>query len=834
MSKSKSLAFYLDPDELGVRKRKRNLKFSRAGGCLNCPGQAGAKSPKMNPCGSGHKRIMLVGESPGRSEDAAGMPFVGPSGEFLSDALHAHGIDMGMGCLRTNVVQCFLSEQGTGKKALLTKCVKKCLPRVEQQIRDMSPKLILALGGVAAKTLLDPPSGFAITKVRGLTIPSWKYNCWIGCLLHPAFVLRSESNSYGAIDTREVFYRDMAACLEYLNRDIADVPVLTEQGYQHIFDFEEAKALLVKLSQLDTLVAFDYETTGLNPFAADFQLYSVAFAFEEGGELKRYFLPLAYNSTWDESQLAAIMAGLKTFLLSDTSKCLQSWDYEQRCSFAVMGIAIKNVVYDTMVGHHIVDQRKGTCGLAHQTFVNFGVKYKSKIDFSKVNVGLLDNLPAYNALDAGYTLLLSKKQRLRLAANPALVGAYDFFHKGIPVLSEMSANGIGLDIAALQKMKTEAEAEIEEVEARLAENEITVAAKRSINFGSNNDVRWLLFARMRLTPVNVTDKKVSSVDVETLEAILRDQLNAESVAGKLLADLMRLRKLSKFVGTYLKNLIGLSDQGAVIHPTYHLHTTETYRSSSSDPNWQTQPIRDEEFKKIREAVVPARGDAFLEGDFGGAEVRVIGMFSKDPKLTRYIQDVYDFHKEWAAKCFQVPIGQVDKAMRYRGKNEFVFPNFYGAIYQSIARNMGLDENFIAVKQREFWSEFPEVKAWQNKTIDFYRRHGYVETPLGFRRRAPLDFRKIINTPVQGTSFHLLMAGLVEGSRTMHERGLRSKLVSQVHDSVLIDLFIDEVDEVVAIMNKALQRKRYDWMGEITMQVDWSVGYNWHDMKELDL
>ena len=137
-------------------------------------------------------------------------------------------------------------------------------------------------------------------------------------------------------------------------------------------------------------------------------------------------------------------------------------------------------------------------------------------------------------------------------------------------------------------------------------------------------------------------------------------------------------------------------------------------------------------------------------------------------------------------------------------------------------------------QEDFWKEFPGVKTWQNKLHSFYKRNRYVETFLGFRRRAPLDYTKIINTPIQGTAFHLLLAGLVEAHGLMAKARLKSRIVSQVHDSILVDLFSEEVVEVLSILKMCLEKKRYDWMGDVPMEVEWSVGSNWCDMEEIDV
>ena len=173
--------------------------------------------------------------------------------------------------------------------------------------------------------------------------------------------------------------------------------------------------------------------------------------------------------------------------------------------------------------------------------------------------------------------------------------------------------------------------------------------------------------------------------------------------------------------------------------------------------------------------------------------------------------------------------------RYLAKNQFTFPEFYGSYYRSIAaKNPQWSEAVVHDVELELWDTFPLIKEWQARQIEFYRRHGYVDTYLGFRRHAPLSQNQIINTPIQGTASHLLFDGMCRISDGIERLGLRTRMFVQVHDSVLFYLVGEEANEVSSLIRVGLEQKRFDWEGDVEMRVEAKMGINWGTMEGIEL
>jgi DNA polymerase-1 len=177
--------------------------------------------------------------------------------------------------------------------------------------------------------------------------------------------------------------------------------------------------------------------------------------------------------------------------------------------------------------------------------------------------------------------------------------------------------------------------------------------------------------------------------------------------------------------------------------------------------------------------------------------------------------------------------QVDKKMRFVGKNKFVFPEFYGAGAFSIAANTGLPIQQVERVENEFYGMYSGVSRWQEMKWDEYQKYGYVTTPLGFRRRGPLEYTQVVNTPIQATAFHALLDALIRATAEFRRLKLRSKMVLQVHDSILIDTVASEHDLVMEIINEYTSDKAlWKWCTGARLNVDWQKGSNWLDMEEL--
>jgi len=233
-----------------------------------------------------------------------------------------------------------------------------------------------------------------------------------------------------------------------------------------------------------------------------------------------------------------------------------------------------------------------------------------------------------------------------------------------------------------------------------------------------------------------------------------------------------------------------------VHPCYNLNIADTYRSSANDPNIQNVFKHnvfkhDPELKRFRRCIVPSAGRIILEVDYSGLEVRVIAMASGDVELIRQICEGVDTHRRWASEIYQKPQEEISKDERFQGKNSFVFASFYGAVPDSIARNFpNVPDGHIAKVQEKFWSEFHGVKSWQEQTV-----------------RIEIELER---------------------------RGLQSRPIFEIHDSIAIDTVPAEAEEVVELVTEIMVSKRFDWQGDVPLAVEWEVGYpSWYDLAPLN-
>jgi DNA polymerase-1 len=286
-----------------------------------------------------------------------------------------------------------------------------------------------------------------------------------------------------------------------------------------------------------------------------------------------------------------------------------------------------------------------------------------------------------------------------------------------------------------------------------------------------------------------------------------------------------------------------SNVDGYLHPSIDLNHVASGRSNSSDPNLQNVPVRDEKSAKIiRGGFIPSPGNLLMEADFKAIEVRVMACYTHDPVLISYILDeTKDMHTDQAARIFKLKQFEVTKQIRHIGKNDFVFPEFYGDWYETCAKsawedcdplttksgmpvkehlaNKGITtlksfKKHLEIVEKDFWSMLKITKRWRQTVVNDYLQKGYVDTFFGFRRNGYLEKNQIINTPVQGTAFHCLLWAYNRLTRLFKEMELVSKLIGQIHDSILSDVHPKEQIIVANLMRQVMEKDiaaKFDWI-----------------------
>jgi len=471
-----------------------------------------------------------------------------------------------------------------------------------------------------------------------------------------------------------------------------------------------------------------------------------------------------------------------------------------------------------------------------------------------------------------------------MVVKPTQETAYELLHRGAIALSDISSNGVRVDTEYCERAFTELTGEIEDLEDELHAlpemKEWRRVKGRKLDLGTNDQVAELLYDRMGLDPARKTGlAQKRAVDADSLM-----QLDVEWIPR-----LIRWRRLGKARDTYLSSILREAVDG-YLHPLFKLHTVPTFRSSCSNPNFQNMPIRNPEIGRIiRSAIIPRPGRQILELDYSGAEVRVAACYHKDPGMIRYILDPSkDMHRDSAGDCYVLPPELVDKHIRFSGKNDFVFPEFYGSYWANVAQSLWTSsakleirdgENMrdhlarqrvrvqiprprgdrtswewgtvhldgpepfswhIRMVEKKFWGErFPVYARWKEDWWDGYLKRGYIDMKTGFRCSSVMGRNDCINYPVQGAAFHCLLQSAIDLNDWLLYNKLDTVIIGQIHDSLVLDVVPAELDDVLEAAVRTMGpelREKWPWI-IVPMEVEADlapVDRSWHEKKEIKL
>ncbi|MHA1363977.1 MAG: DNA polymerase [Candidatus Freyarchaeota archaeon] len=845
MGRQKS--FFFSADELfnggchgskvGARgKRRSKLSTYEGFGCITCGLDKACRSPRIRRYGEGRKRILVVGMCPGRDEDIAGIPFVGRSGKYLRGALDLVGIDLDKDCIRTNVVACYPGKDSYGRdKKPTDRQIKSCVANLHRDIRETSPDLILCLGNEAINAVLHHRilGEFGVGKVHGKVFPCHEWGCWVGCSYHPSFFLHKESKP-NQPSHNSVFIQDLVNIFSYLDEPLPSP--LTDKGNKCLLDVDEVVESIRRFSSSEKPVSFDYETTELSPYNESSQVVSIAVCNDVGNAV---FIPLAMKREggfiFSEDERKTIFSAWKDFLKSDAPKVVQNYYMEGIWSIRVFGQEMKNFIWDTQVGAHILSNRVGTSSLDFQAFEMTGHIYGDMVNKTEMASEPIDLVCTYNCWDARYTLMAYYRQISLMDDSRKKFAALSM--RSLISLARASNRGILIDTSVFDEFRGEYLEELKKCEKNVLSlpviRRFEEENRSKFNLSSSVQLQKVIYEICREPKVEVTSTGKGSTSEGVLKRMLEETKNED--VKVLIGNLLRRRKLTGFLKR-IESYEELIDSESRVHPTFNLHIADTYRSTSTDPNIQNVYKRDKELIKFRRAIVPSPGNVFLEADYSGIEVRCIAMESGDPELIRQIKDGVDTHLRWASLILDKPESEVDpKEERYRGKNQWVFPCFYG----QTPKNLSKAWPDVPVRRIErlfdrFWQEFSGVRRWQERMIKFYNENGYVIGRTGFWRIGPLSVFQLYNNTIQGIAYHLLQDAFNRIDDYLVENGFRSRLVAEIHDAVLVDAHIDEVEKIVEICTEIMCSKRFDWQRDVPLSVSWEIGINWYEMEKLDI
>jgi len=594
----------------------------------------------------------------------------------------------------------------------------------------------------------------------------------------------------------------------------------TKHKYFLIDTKEKRTSLIEKLSQ-QRAFCFDTETTGLDTNKAELIGFSFAFIPKQA-----YFvsLPEDYNHAYQ------IVKEFKTvFENPDIEKTGQNMKFDISI-LKKYDIKVKGKFFDTMIAHYLIQpEMRHNMDFLAEVYLDYtpvsiesliGKKGKNQLCMRTVPIDLLKE---YACEDADITLQLKNVFEHKLDETNTRKLFNDIEMPLINVLASMQAQGVNIDTKILKDYSVQLEKEIKEVE-----KEIIDIAGMDFNISSPKQLGQVLFEHLKIVK---NPKLTKTKQYSTGENILIKLVNKHPVIKKILD----YRSLMKLKSTYVDALPEMiNPKTGRIHTSYNQAVTATGRLSSNKPNLQNIPIRTERGKEIRKAFVPKNEHyTWLSADYSQIELRVIAEISKDKEMIKDFKNNLDIHSATGSKIFGVKYEDVTKEQRRKAKT-VNFGIIYGISAFGLSQRLNIKRKEAAEIIEQYFIKYPAIKDYMNKTIEFARENGYVETIMG-RRRYIRDInnnnailkgyaeRNAINAPIQGSAADIIKIAMNNIYKEINAKNLKSKMIIQVHDELNFDVLTEEIDIVKNIVKENMCNAI---PMSFPLEIDMNTGKNW--------
>lgn len=594
----------------------------------------------------------------------------------------------------------------------------------------------------------------------------------------------------------------------------------TDHNYQLVDTIEGISELVGKLLN-QKMICFDTETTGLDPNNSE--LVGISFAVKPH---EAWYIPI--SDKYHEAQ--RIVQVLKPLFESGSIlKIGQNIKFDINI-LSWYDIQVAGPFFDTMIAHYLLQpDMRHNMDVLSETYLNYepvsieeliGKKGKKQLSMRDIDIELVKE---YACEDADITL------QLKNVFEPSLkkTGTHKLFDKTemplVPVLASMELEGIKLDVVALNEFSKQLEKEIIKIETTIFE-----LADTEFNIASPKQLGEVLFEKLAITS---KPKKTKTGQYKTGEDILTKLIFKHPIVEEIL----EYRSLTKLKSTYIDALPALvNPRDGRIHTSFNQAVAATGRLSSNNPNLQNIPIRSEKGREIRKAFIP-RNDNFvlLAADYSQIELRIIAHLSKDKAMIEAFKDGRDIHTATAARVYGVEYHEVTQDMRRNAKT-VNFGIVYGISAFGLSERLGIPRREAAEIINNYFEKYPEVKKYMNDTIAFAKENGYVETIMG-RRRYLNDInsansvvrgfaeRNAINAPIQGSSADMIKVAMINIYNEFLKKGIKTKMILQVHDELVFDLLKDEENIVRQIVEKnMINAIKID----VPVVVDMNTGNTW--------
>jgi DNA polymerase-1 len=606
-----------------------------------------------------------------------------------------------------------------------------------------------------------------------------------------------------------------------------DIPtaILSAENYVTILDEETLQNWIGKLKSA-ALFAFDTETDSLDNISAN--LVGISFAIEPGVAA---YVPVAHDYLDAPDQIPRDRAlELLKPLLEDEKllKVGQNLKYD-RGVLENYGIELRGIAFDTMlesyilnsvVGRHDMDSLSQRW-LKHKTvtFEEIAGKGKNQLTFNQI---ALEEAGHYAAEDADVTL------QLHLAMWPELqqhAGPLNVFQNIemplVPVISRIERNGVNIDPAVLHKHSEELTLRLAELEQKAHE-----IAGEAFNLSSTKQLQTILFEKQGIKPLKKTPGGAPSTSEEVLEELALDY--------PLPKVILQYRGLAKLKSTYTDKLpLMINPKTGRVHTSYHQAVTATGRLSSTDPNLQNIPVRNEEGRRIRQAFIAPKDYVIVSADYSQIELRIMAHLSRDKGLLKAFSEGQDIHRATAAEVFGLPLDSVSNEQR-RSAKAINFGLIYGMSAFGLSRQLNITRKESQKYMDLYFERYPGVLEYMERTRAQAKENGYVETLDGRRlylpdikasnaaRRAGAE-RAAINAPMQGTAADIIKRAMIAVDAWLQQEKPRVRMIMQVHDELVFEVHKDDIEAVTKKIHELMESST---QLDVPLLVEVGSGPNW--------
>ncbi|MBU2884754.1 DNA polymerase I [Gilvimarinus agarilyticus] len=588
----------------------------------------------------------------------------------------------------------------------------------------------------------------------------------------------------------------------------------------HLIDTPALRKSLTKYLLMQEEFCFDTETTSINPEEAE--LVGIAFAYQAH---EAYYVPFPA----DQKEAQAIVEELREALESESIvKIGQNLKYDIQV-MKNYGVEVKGKLFDTLLAHYLIDpDSRHKMDVLAENYLNYTCipiealigKGKSQLNMRDIPV---EQVVDYAAEDADITLQLRQILGADIEAQNLGKLLHEVEEPLSIVLADMEYAGVKIDTEVLGVMSKD----LNELSIT-AQDKIFELAGQEFNINSPKQMGEVLFEKMKLVE---KPKKTKTGQYATGEEILSKLASEHEIAERIL----EFREYQKLKSTYVDALpLLISKKDGLIHTDYRQAVAATGRLSSNNPNLQNIPIRTTKGKEIRKAFVPRSKDyKIFAADYSQIELRIIAAFAKDESMIDAFKNGRDIHATTASKVFKVPMEEMTPDVRRKAK-EINFGLIYGISAFGLSQNIGISRTEAAEIIDAYFTEFPGIKRYMDDTVNQAKEHEYVETIMG-RRRYLRDInsrnatvrgyaeRNAINAPIQGSAADIIKVAMINIHDWMKKEKLKSKMTMQVHDELVFDAHVDELDllktKVEEFMKNAIQL-------DVPMEIGMGVGDNW--------